>query len=134
MTLVRCVGGILHDEAGRLLLIQRANEPARGLWTLPGGRVEPGETDAEAVRRELREETGLEVLPGELAGSIVRGPFEIHDYRCTLRGGVLRPGDDAAQARWIDAPAFATLAEHGLLTESLPTLLRNWHALPSPVL
>ncbi|GAB3482010.1 NUDIX hydrolase [Amycolatopsis cihanbeyliensis] len=134
MTLVRCVGGILHDEAGRLLLIRRANEPSRGLWTLPGGRVETGESDAEAVARELREETGLEVLPGELVGTIVRGRFEIHDYRCTPRGGVLRPGDDAADARWVDGPAFTALASDGRLTESLPHLLRTWRALPSPLL
>ena len=68
-TTIRCVGGIVHDAQGRLLLIKRANEPGRGRWSLPGGRVEPGETDAEAVVREVREETGLEVTPGPLAGT-----------------------------------------------------------------
>ena len=56
---VRCVGAVVHDAAGRLLMVRRANEPGRGQWSLPGGRVEPGESDASALARELREETGL---------------------------------------------------------------------------
>ncbi|MFD1047221.1 NUDIX domain-containing protein [Kibdelosporangium lantanae] len=61
---IRCVGGVIHDTQGRLLLVRRAHEPGKGLWSLPGGRVEPGENDAEALARELFEETGLTVEPG----------------------------------------------------------------------
>ena len=57
--LVPCVGALAYDAEGRLLLIRRRNEPGRGLWSVPGGRVEPGESDAEAVVREMAEETGL---------------------------------------------------------------------------
>ena len=71
MGVERCVGGIVHDVAGRLLVIRRGHEPGRGLWSLPGGRVEPGETDAQAVVREMREETGLDVRPGPLVGTVV---------------------------------------------------------------
>ena len=48
---VPCVGGLAYDEEGRLLVVQRANEPGRGLWSIPGGRVEPGEDDAAALVR-----------------------------------------------------------------------------------
>ncbi|MGI8799897.1 MAG: NUDIX hydrolase, partial [Pseudonocardia sp.] len=58
---VACVGAIVRDAAGRLLLVQRVNEPGAGRWSLPGGRVEPGETDQDAVVREVAEETGLQV-------------------------------------------------------------------------
>ncbi|SFK23641.1 NUDIX hydrolase [Amycolatopsis sacchari] len=126
MGAVRCVGGILHDPDGRLLVIRRGHEPGRGLWSLPGGRVEPGESDEQAVVREMREETGLEVRPGALVGMVVRGRYEIYDYACEVTGGTLRPGDDADEARWVDAAAFGTLR----LTEGLAEALREWDSLP----
>src|SRR5262249_9987500 len=112
---------------GRLLLIRRGHDPGRGLWSIPGGRVESGETDHEAVIRELREETGLDVVPGALAGTIVRGRYDIHDYLCEVRGGRLCPGDAADNARWVDAAAFAGLD----LTEGLAETLRAWGLLPA---
>ncbi|MFF5990168.1 NUDIX hydrolase [Prauserella flavalba] len=130
MSGVRCVGGIVHDRAGRLLLIQRAHEPSVGLWSLPGGRVEEGESDVDAVARELREETGLEVVAGQLVGSVTRGPYVIYDYACTVSGGELSAGDDAADARWVDAAAFTALAAAGDLTEGLADTLRDWGVLP----
>ncbi|NKQ57504.1 NUDIX domain-containing protein [Amycolatopsis sp. K13G38] len=123
---VRCVGAITHDERGRLLVIQRGHDPGRGLWSLPGGRVEPGETDTQAVIREMREETGLDVRPIRLAGMVVRGRYEIYDFVCEVAGGTLRAGDDAADARWVDAEAFDTLA----LTDGLAETLRDWNSLP----
>ena len=70
--IVPCVGAIITDAAGRLLLIKRGHEPGKGLWSIPGGRVEPGETDEQAVIREVREETGLAVQPGRLVGAVRR--------------------------------------------------------------
>lgn len=77
--------------------------------------------------RELREETGLDVVPGELAGMVVRGRYEIYDYLCEVRGGRLRAGDDAADARWVDAATFAELD----LSEGLADTLLSWGRTPT---
>jgi 8-oxo-dGTP diphosphatase len=103
---VRCVGAIVRDAEGRLLIIRRGHLPGEGLWSLPGGRVEAGESDAEAIVRELAEETGLRVMPGALIGSVERPgaggmTYDIHDYAAEVTGGTLRAGDDASEARWI---------------------------------
>ncbi|WIV58393.1 NUDIX hydrolase [Amycolatopsis nalaikhensis] len=127
---IRCVGGIAFDAQGRLLLIRRANDPGSGQWSLPGGRVEPGETDEKAVVRELREETGLDVIPGTLIGKVTRGPFEIFDYACAVVGGVLTAGDDATEARWSDAADLSALEAAGELVDLLFVTLRDWDALP----
>ena len=123
---IACVGGLAYDRAGRLLLVQRANEPGRGLWSVPGGRVEPGEDDAAALVREMREETGLHVTPDELVGRVQRGPFTISDYRCTVVEGPLRAGDDALDARFVDRAAMAALP----LVDGLLGVLTEWDALP----
>jgi 8-oxo-dGTP diphosphatase len=123
---IPCVGALVYDAAGRLLLVQRANEPGQGLWSLPGGRVEAGEDDATAIAREMAEETGLVVQPGDLIGRVRRGAFDIADYRCRVVGGALRAGDDALDARWCDA---ATLERLPLVPELLATL-SDWGALP----
>ena len=124
--IVPCVGALAYDAAGRLLLVRRANEPGRGLWSLPGGRVEKGENDAAALVREMAEETGLVVQPGALVGRVRRGRYEIADYRCQVVGGTLLAGDDALDARWCDATAMAALP----LVPELWTTLRDWEALP----
>ncbi|WP_367132166.1 NUDIX hydrolase [Saccharothrix sp. HUAS TT1] len=127
---IRCVGGIVHDPDGRLLLVRRRNPPGEGLWSLPGGRVEPGEDDETAIVRELFEETGLSVTVGALIGTVTRpaprGLYEIHDYACQVRSGVLRAGDDASDTRWADAAILATLP----LVEMLHDTLRDWDQLP----
>ena len=132
--MIRCVGAIVHDAAGRLLLVRRGRPPGRGLWSLPGGRVDHNESDTAAVVRELREETGLHVLPGKLVGSVRRpapaGTFEIHDYAATVAGGSLRAGDDADEAAWVDAAEFDTMERTGELVPRLADTLRGWNALP----
>jgi 8-oxo-dGTP diphosphatase len=124
--LIPCVGALTFDPNGRLLLVQRAHDPGRGLWSLPGGRVEPGEDDAAALVREMAEETGLVVVPGALVGRVRRGVYDIADYRCTVVGGELRAGDDALDARWCDTAEFATLP----LVARLAETLAGWDALP----
>ena len=106
------VGAIIVHE-GRVVVIRRANEPLKGEWSIPGGRVELGETVAQAVVREAREETGLEVEPVtlvEIFDRITRdeeGKTKFHyvllDYLCHVRGGDLRAGGDATEVRLLAA-------------------------------
>ncbi len=132
--MIRCVGAIVHDVAGRLLLIRRGTPPGEGLWSLPGGRVEADETDFSAVARELEEETGLQVRPEKLIGRVERpapaGIYEIYDYAATVVGGSLRPGDDASAAEWVDLTRFHTMEREGELVSQLADTLRDWQALP----
>ncbi|HEY1915801.1 MAG TPA: NUDIX domain-containing protein [Streptosporangiaceae bacterium] len=121
---IRCVGAIMRDAGGRLLLIQRGHEPGRGLWSLPGGRVEPGETDEQALIREVAEETGLAVAAGPLVGSVARAApdgavFDIFDFAATVTGGELAAGDDAADARWVSPDELGELPVTGGLVEAL---------------
>jgi mutator protein MutT len=100
-----CVGAIAVDD-GRLLLVRRRHEPAAGQWSVPGGRVEPGETLAEAVVRELAEETGLEGVCGPLVGWVERIDDERHFVILDFSVEVLdaeraRAGDDAAELSWV---------------------------------
>jgi 8-oxo-dGTP diphosphatase len=127
---IPCVGAVVTDGHGRLLLIKRGHEPGAGLWSLPGGRIEPGETDAEALAREMLEETGLTVEPGRLLGRVQRpglggAILDIRDYAATVTGGTLRAGDDAADARWAGAEELAALD----ITEGLVEVLTDWGVL-----
>lgn len=97
---VACVGAIIRDPSGRVLLILRANEPGRGLWSLPGGRIEPGESPEAAVVREVLEETGLEVRVDRLIGQVEIGRYDIVDFACTVTGGTLTAATDALDVAW----------------------------------
>lgn len=98
-------GAVVQDGDGRLLVVQRGRAPARGRWSLPGGRVETGERAADAVVREVREETGLHVDVVSFVG-FVEHIFEDHhmvvlDFLAVVVGGHLEAGDDADQAAWV---------------------------------
>jgi 8-oxo-dGTP diphosphatase len=128
---VDCVGALVYDEQHRLLVVRRVNEPGRGLWSIPGGRVEPGEDDPAAVTREVAEETGLTVEVGDLVGEVEReGPagklYVIRDYEATAVGGTLTAGDDASDAKFVTRAEFLSLPTTTLLVSTLD----QWNALP----
>ena len=110
-----CVGAVAVDDE-RLLLVRRRNPPAAGSWSVPGGRVEPGETVGEAVVREVREETGLEALCGSLLGWVERIGEDHHFVILDFVVEVLEPvdpvaGDDAIEAAWIPLTDVAEMTD-----------------------
>ena len=121
---MRCVGAVVRDDSGRLLVVRRGQQPALGCWSIPGGRVEPGESDAEALAREVLEETGLHVRVGALVGTVERpGPgsavYAIYDYACAPVGGALRASSDVSDARWVSEAELRTLDCSPGLVETL---------------
>ena len=113
MTPLVAVAGIVFDAAGRVLLVERGQPPGAGLWTVPGGRLEAGETLAAGVARELAEETGLAVEVGPLVEVVERigdgYHYVILDYLARAVGGELRAASDVRAARFVDAGELATL-------------------------
>lgn len=123
------VGAIIIDNGG-IVMVRRGRGPAEGLWSLPGGRVEQGELVEDALRREVKEETGLDV---EITG--FAGVFEIlgdaHyivlDYIARRKGGELEAGTDAAEVRLVPLDEIEDLE----CTPRLIQTLRRWSVVPA---
>lgn len=133
---VPCVGAVVRDADGRLLLVRRGQEPAKGSWSVPGGRVEPGEDDATATAREVLEETGLRVRVGRHVGSVERDApdgsvYAIADYACTpvdvTTTADVVAGDDAAEVGWFTPGEVRELD----CVPGLVTALEQWGFLPA---
>ena len=111
--------GALIFHRGHILMAQRGKEPLKGWWSLPGGALEIGESLDCAVRREVREETGLEIEPlgvFEIFERIMRdatGAAEYHyvliDSICRVTGGTLCAGDDVCRVEWVKPEGLKNL-------------------------
>ncbi|MDP9255678.1 MAG: NUDIX domain-containing protein [Actinomycetota bacterium] len=121
------------DHSGRVLLGRRGVEPFLGFWDTPGGFVEPGESLEECVRRELREEAGVEIAVGRLVLSVPdsygpSGETTINTFfECRLLSGEPRPDDDVAELRWF-APDELPAAEE-LAFDCVRAALVAWRSL-----
>lgn len=121
------VGAVVFDDEGRILLIERGREPQKGLWAVPGGKVEYGEEMREAVRREVAEETGLEIDVGDVVwvGEIIEDEFHLVliDFEATVIGGQLQPADDADDVRWVSLDDVSELPLTPTMYDLVDTLL-----------
>jgi 8-oxo-dGTP diphosphatase len=123
--------GALIFEASKILLVERGKQPLKGYWSLPGGILETGEKLEDALRREVLEETGLEVEPISVFEIFERimpddtGRAEYHyvliDYLCRPVGGRLQAASDASSAAWV---AQHNLAEYRLTEGTLAVIER----------
>ena len=137
------VGAVVID-GDRVVLVKRANEPLKGEWSLPGGAVDVGETLEDAIRREVREETGLAVEVGPIVDVLdrirydldgrVRFHYILVEFLCRPTGGELLCASDAADAAWADGPdltrydvAEATIS---VITKGIARAATAWTARP----
>lgn len=126
------VGALIFD-GDSILLVERGREPLKGFWSLPGGLVESGELIEDAVRREVLEETGLEVDVAyrfDIFERIMRddqGRAEYHyvliDYVCRVTGGAARAADDVSRVEWVP---YAKLGEYKITAGTLEFVERAY--------
>ena len=131
--------GVIVWARDRVLLIRRAQPPRQGQWSLPGGAQKLGETVAEAARREVREEAGIEIELGPLVAIVdliehddaggVRYHYTLLDYRAEAKTTELAPGSDAADARWFAPDELAPL---GLWRETARVIALSQRPRPCP--
>jgi ADP-ribose pyrophosphatase YjhB (NUDIX family) len=131
MTPVCAVGAFVFDREQRVLVIQRGTPPGEGLWSVPGGKLEGNETLAQAVAREVREETGLLVEVGPLACVVERMGDDYHfvilDYLARPIGGTLAAASDVRDARWVSDVELAALPHtDGLLDVLVRARATTW--------
>ncbi|MFV1960794.1 MAG: NUDIX hydrolase [Acidimicrobiia bacterium] len=129
MSEVPLVGvGVVLVENGRLLLIKRGNEPGKGLWAVPGGKVRIGETLKAAAQREAAEETGLNVDVGDVAwvGEHLTDTHHIVliDFYAKATGGELAASDDAEEVEWVPLDAVDSYPLTPTMVDLIETLRR----------
>lgn len=127
--------GAVVVQNGRVLLVKRGGEPLKGEWSLPGGVLELGETLQQAVEREVREETGLQVRVLEVLDIFDRivpgtqGRVQFHyvliDYLCEPIGGSLQAGGDAEEVRWSEEAELSVLGVATVTEQLIHKALRE---------
>jgi 8-oxo-dGTP diphosphatase len=134
-TFILGVGAVIWNGRDEVLLVRRARPPRAGEWSIPGGKIESGETIHDALRREVREETGIEVEIGALAGATDLQENNCHyvlvDFTARHLSGELRAGSDAAEARWVaprDLNRFELWTETRRIIEKSAEQLAKKHA------
>ena len=130
---------VIHD--GRIVLIRRGKAPSAGEWSIPGGAVELGESVEVALRREVREETGLDISVGPFLevferverddDGAIRFHFVVLDYAATVVGGTLRAGDDAADVVFADPGDLDRYALADSVRRVISAARRNTPARPA---
>jgi ADP-ribose pyrophosphatase YjhB (NUDIX family) len=129
-------GALVEDGDGRLLLARRAKEPFKGRWDIPGGFLEEGEHPLDGLRRELREETGLEVEPLEFLGvwmdryggdSTAEATLNLY-WTARVESGEARAADDVDDLRWFERDELPP--PDALAFENVPLVLAAWLARP----
>lgn len=126
------VGALVVDGRSRLLLVRRARDPFAGMWDVPGGFLEEGEAPLDGLRRELHEETGLDVEPGRFVAALLDRYGAADDaattlnlyWEATVTGGEAEAGDDAAEVRWFPRDELPPEDEIGF--PNVRELLRGW--------
>ena len=115
----------MSDGRGRIVVVERGHPPSQGLWSIPGGRVEAGETLREAARREVKEETGLDVEVHHVVGTvdIPHGDlvYDVTDFAATVVGPAasMAAGDDAHAVQWVTRDELAALSCSAGLAQAL---------------
>ncbi len=112
---VPSVAAVITDDKGCILLTKRSVEPGKGMWCLPGGFIEMGETPLDTLIRETKEETGLKIQPGKIIDAQAKiggyhGDVIIIGYQAKIVGGELAPGDDAEEAKFFHIDEMPQIA------------------------
>jgi len=139
----RVAVGAVVMHAGRVLVVERGNPPAEGVWALPGGSVELGETLAEAAEREVLEETGIVVRAGAVVHAFdavvrdddarVRFHYVIVDLLCDYVSGEVVAGSDARDARFVTREEFATLRSSRATVDLLRRITNFFDEVPGGI-
>lgn len=119
--------GVICFKGDQVLLIRRGKPPREGEWSLPGGRVEPGESFEQCALRELLEETNVRAKllkkVAEIDGNFGTHHYMLHDYLAEWESGDVRAGDDAAEAKWV---AMSSLSEISMWSKTHQVIKDSW--------